>query len=180
MRHFLIPIIFSLLPFSLTAQKYNTSAGVRFGTDWGITAKQRVYENITGEFIIQSGLFRDEVMLTLLGAYHQRIAGRRFNLYFGGGLHKGWLTQDVEGSDLKDPFGIDLIGGIEIVVAGIHFSYDIKPGFNLSGGESDIFLQSGISARYVFVKEERLPWEPDKRTQRQKRREKRRRQRGKN
>ena len=164
----------------LVAQKYNTSAGIRLGTDWGITAKQRIYDNITGEFIIQSGLFRDEVMLTLVGAYHQKLIGKRFNLYYGGGIHKGWLSNKLEGSQLTDPFGIDLIGGVDFTIAGINLSYDLKPGVNLSGGQSKVFLQSGISARYIFIKRERLSWEPDNKTIRQKNRERRKRKKDRN
>lgn len=181
MRNQLLSIAFlCLFGLSANAQSYNTAAGIRLGTDWGLTVKQRVYDNITGEFIIQSSLFRDETMLTLLGTQHQKLIGKRFNLYYGGGLHKGWLPSNLEGADLKDPFGIDLIGGIDLTIAGINLSYDFKPGINLVGGQSSLFLQSGISARYVFVKNERLSWEPDNKTLRQKRREKRKRKRQKN
>ncbi|MEO0341496.1 MAG: hypothetical protein AAF242_20080, partial [Bacteroidota bacterium] len=57
------------------------------------------------------------------------------------------------------------------------FSYDLKPGINLSGGQSSVFLQSGLSARYVFSKRSQLSWEPDNKTLRQKRRDKKRRKR---
>ncbi|HKK77617.1 MAG TPA: hypothetical protein VJ953_21235 [Saprospiraceae bacterium] len=168
---------FLLLGLSAKAQSYNTAAGLRLGTDWGLTVKQRVYDNITGEFIVQSSLFRDETMLTLLAAQHQRFIGKRFNIYYGGGIHKGWLPAEFEGSEIRDPFGIDFIGGIDLTIAGINISYDLKPGVNLSGGQSTIFLQSGLSARYVFAKNDRLSWEPDNRTLRKKRREKRRKKR---
>jgi hypothetical protein len=168
-------IIFSCL--SAKAQSYNTAAGLRLGTDWGLTVKQRVYDNITGEFIVQSSLFRDETMLTLLATQHQRMIGKRFNIYYGGGIHKGWLPSSFEGSEIRDPFGIDFIGGIDLTIAGINISYDLKPGLNLVGGQSTIFLQSGLSARYVFIKNERLSWEPDNKTLRKRKREKRRKKR---
>lgn len=164
---------------SAKAQSYNTAAGVRLGTDWGLTVKQRVYDNITGEFMVQSSLFRDEIMLTLLGTQHKKLIGKRFNIYYGAGIHKGWLPSNLEGADLKDPFGFDVIGGIDLTIAGINLSYDFKPGINIVGGQSSLFLQSGLSARYVFVKNERLSWEPDNKTLRQKRREKRRKKRDK-
>jgi hypothetical protein len=180
MKNYCLLLFFFLTSLASYAQSYNTTAGIRLGTDWGITAKQRVYDNITAEFIFQSSLFRDETMMTLLGAYHQKVVGKRFNLFYGGGIHKGWLPKNVEGSDLTNPFGIDLIGGIELTVLGINFSYDLKPGINLTGGQSAVFIQSGLSARYVFIKNERLSWEPDNKTLRQRRRERRRRQKGKN
>lgn len=178
-------LFFALFMGSLfaSAQSYNTAAGLRLGTDWGLSVKQRVYDNITGEFILQSSLFREETMLTLLVSEHQKLIGKRFNIYFGGGIHKGWLPVEFEGSEFKDPFGIDVIGGIDLTIAGINVSYDLKPGINLSGGQSSLFLQSGLSLRYVFAKNERLSWEPDNKTLRKKRREKkrkkRRRQKGK-
>lgn len=179
MKNHLLLFFCCLFSLSLSAQSYNTTAGIRLGTDWGITAKQRVYDNITAELIFQSSLLKEETMLTLLGAYHQKVVGKRFNLFYGGGIHKGWIPNNAETADLTNPFGIDLIGGIELTVLGINFSYDLKPGLNLTGGQSSLFLQSGLSARYVFIKNERLNWEPDNRTLRQKRRERNKRQRQK-
>ena len=49
---------------SLLAQSYNTAGGLRLGTDWGLTVKQRVYDNWTAELLVQSSLVRDETMLT--------------------------------------------------------------------------------------------------------------------
>lgn len=177
MKNYLLLFFCCLFSLNLSAQSYNTTAGIRLGTDWGVTVKQRVYDNITAELIFQSSLLKKETMLTLLGAYHQKMVGKRFNLFYGGGIHKGWIPNDQETANLTDPFGIDLIGGIELTVLGINFSYDLKPGVNLVGGQSTVFLQSGLSARYVFVKNERLNWEPDNKTLRQNRRERNRRQR---
>lgn len=177
MKNYLLLLFCALSALTLSAQSYNTTAGIRLGTDWGITAKQRVYDNITGEFILQSSLLKNETMLTLLGAYHQRVIGRRFNLFYGGGIHKGWIPNNGETAGLANPFGIDLIGGIELTAFRINFSYDLKPGLNLIGGQNTFFIQSGLSARFVFIKNERLSWEPDNRALRQRKRERNRRQR---
>ena len=161
---------------SISAQAYNTTAGLRLGTDWGLSVKQRAYDNITAELIFQSSLVRDESMFTLMGMTHQRVISKRFNLYYGGGLHAGWYSGKAQDS-FGNPFGIDLIGGIEMTIAKLHLSYDIKPAINLSGGEKTFYAQTGISLRYVLVPREQLSWEPDKKTQRQNRRDKKRRKR---
>lgn len=164
----------------LSAQSYNTATGVRLGTDWGLSIKQRIYDNYTGELILQSSLLRDETTLSLLATQHQRLIGKRFNLFFGGGIHQGWLPQSEQEDNLKtNPFGLDFIAGIDLTVGGINLSYDLKPGINLTGGYTPLFLQSGLSIRYVLVKHERLPWEPDAKTRRQKKREKRKEQKDK-
>ncbi|MEM6379587.1 MAG: hypothetical protein AAF705_15380 [Bacteroidota bacterium] len=176
MKNYLLLFSVCIITLNLSAQSYNTTAGIRLGTDWGITAKQRVYDNITGEFILQSSLLKKETMVTVLGAYHQKVVGKRFNLFYGGGIHKGWIPNNGETAGLQNPFGIDLIGGIELTAFRINFSYDLKPGVNLVGGQNTLFLQSGLSARFVFIKNERLSWEPDNRTLRQRKRERNRRQ----
>ena len=140
-------------------QAYNTAGGIRFGTDWGLTLRQRVYENITAELLIQSSLQREETAITLLGINHQPILIRNLNLFYGAGLHKGWYTEK-EGEPVKsDPFGFDLMGGIEFTIAKVNLSWDFKPAINISGGESTFYSQTGVSLRYVFWKREKYDWE---------------------
>lgn len=136
----------------LAAQSYNTALGLRLGSDWGITAQQRIADHTTIEGILQSSFARKEVVLSLLAEQHYKIISRRFNIYVGGGLHKGWLTDDK--MEAKDPFGISLIGGLEFTMGRINLSYDFKPAINLIGGESWIYFHQGLSARYVIIKRE--------------------------
>ncbi len=165
---------------SLWAQSYNTAVGMRLGTDWGLTARQRVYENISAELLIQSSLQREETMLTLLALQHNPLLSRRLNFFFGGGFHVGWLTPEADALDPGDPAGIDLLAGIEVTLGGLNLSYDFKPAINLGGGEKTFYSQTGISMRYVFWKRERYSWEKSpERRDRERRRKQRRRERSK-
>ena len=134
-------LTFTLLAFglSLFSQSYNTSLGMRLGTDWGVTLNQRVLKRVTVEAIGQSSLQRDEFMLTGLGKHHFPIISRRFNIYFGGGLHKGWNSNP----EIQDPWGMDLVGGIEFTAARINISYDFKPAFNFSGRRAELLQSDG-------------------------------------
>ncbi len=149
-RKMLITLLSAAWACWLHGQSYTTAGGLRMGTDWGLTLQQRVLERATAEVILQSSLQREEVMLTVLGEYHQPILSRRLNLYGGGGLHKGFLTSREAG--WKAPVGLTLIGGAEFTIARLALSWDFKPAINLSGGERNFYAQTGVSVRYVFVK----------------------------
>ena len=144
--------------FFAAAQSYDTAAGMRFGTDWGITFKQRIAKKTTMEAILQSQFSNNDVFLNLLVEQHVPIASRRINLYTGAGLHGGWLDTP-EGSDLKNPFGISGIVGAEFTPGRLNISYDFKPILNLVGGRKTFQLQTGFSLRYVIVKRK---WQPIK------------------
>lgn len=157
MRYFvsILVLVFSLT-VSLQAQSYFTAGGLRMGTDWGLTIQQRVTKRTTVELILQSSFFRDEGMVTLLGERHTPLISRRFNLYIGGGLHKGWHTvkpiYGVDEPERPGPFGITAIAGAEMTIGRLNLSYDIKPALNITGGDKFAYLQSGVSARYVIAK----------------------------
>lgn len=172
-------ILLTALCFSLTAQSYNTVAGMRLGTDWGLTVKQRVYDNYTAELLVQSSLVREETMITVLAARHHNILTRHLNIYFGAGLHKGWVGEGTDPEnppDYGDSFGLDGIGGIEFTIGQVNVSYDIKPAVNLVGGEKRFYTQTGISLRYRLWKRNKLQWEKSKkRRERERRRRKKRR-----
>lgn len=164
----------------LPAQSYNTAAGIRLGTDWGLTVRHRVYNNFVIEGLVQSSLLRDETNLTLLATQHQPILIRNVNLYFGGGFHKGWINE-IEGESgiaIDDPFGLDLLVGIELTLGRLNFTYDVKPAINISGGERTFYTQTGVSMRYVLWKRDKYEYEYNKkRRERRKRRRERRRER---
>ena len=144
------------------AQSYNTAAGIRLGTDWGISLRQRLYENYSAELIVQSSLQREEGALTLLGIAHKPLLMRNLNLYGGGGLHAGWSSELKNGEAVPNPFGIDFIAGAELTLAKINISWDFKPAINLYGGNSVFYTQTGVSIRYVLSKREKYDWEKNK------------------
>ncbi len=138
--------------YSAQAQHYMTTGGLRMGTDWGFTIQQRLLDRATGEFIFQNSLQREEVNVTLLFEQHNPLISKGFNVYYGAGLHKGWISGKENEVVPKDPFGITAIFGVEFTLARLNLSYDFKPAFNLSGGEKNIYAQTGVSLRYVFLK----------------------------
>ncbi|MEQ8705424.1 MAG: hypothetical protein RIC19_15965 [Phaeodactylibacter sp.] len=139
---------------SISAQSYDTAFGMRLGTDWGLTVKQRILDKTTLEVILQTSLQREEALVTLLGTQHLPFITKRLNLYVGGGLHKGWgnVPTNAEGNAYKDPFGLTIIGGLELSLGKLNLTYDIKPAINLIGGERTVYAQTGISVRYVILK----------------------------
>jgi len=126
----------------INAQSYNTTLGMRLGTDWGLTVKHRIASKTTLEGILQSSLQREEAIFTLMGAQHLPFITRRVNVYTGGGLHKGWggVALDRDGEPYRNPFGISLIGGIELTLARLNITYDLKPAINLVGGERTVYF----------------------------------------
>ncbi|MFD2514141.1 hypothetical protein ACFSRY_09710 [Pontibacter locisalis] len=138
------------------AQKYRTAAGVRIESDkFGLSLQQKLHEQGTLEAIIAVGA--REYSGTALYEWHFPILGKRFNYYLGAGAHVG---------NLKDNgvfTGADAILGVEYKVNGLPllFSADVKPAFHINH-EDWINLSSGISVRYVLVKEkkEKKSWWP--------------------
>jgi hypothetical protein len=148
------------------SQSYNTGVGLRMGTEWGLTLRQRYYKNNAVEMLLQSSLQREETQLTVLGLFHKPLLTRRLNFYYGAGFHKGWADQ-LEVS-YEDPWGIDFIAGLELTIGSINLSYDYKPAINLSGGAKTFDSQTGISLRYVIWKRDKYPWEQNSRKKRNK------------
>ncbi|MCC9167324.1 hypothetical protein [Pontibacter harenae] len=139
------------------AQKYRTAGGLRFDSEQiGLTLQQKLHEGGTLEVI--GSLRSREYSGTALYERHYPLLGKRLNYYLGAGAHIG---------NLKDHgvfAGGDLIGGIEYKVNGlpILLSADIKPAFHVNH-EDWVDLSTGISVRYVFIKEkqpERKKWWP--------------------
>lgn len=149
-------LLFLLLSVLFTnAQSYDLAAGMRLGTDWGLTIMPRVAKKTTVEVLLQSSLQREEVLFTLLGEQHFPILSRRLNIYYGAGFHKGWINEnDANDVPYKDPFGLTFIGGIELSLGRLNLTYDFKPALNLSGGQEKFYTQTGISLRYVIIKRE--------------------------
>lgn len=136
----------------LLGQSYNTAAGIRLGSEFGITANQRIAKRITVEGILQKGITKNETALTLLIKKHVPVLSRRLNFYIGAGVHKGWISD--EKILYNNPIGITGIGGAEITIRKLNASFDFKPAFNVTGGTQKVYSQAALSVRYVFVKRE--------------------------
>ncbi|WP_242926149.1 hypothetical protein [Pontibacter vulgaris] len=131
------------------AQVYRTAAGVRLDSDrFGVTLQQKLHERGTIEGIFTVG--SREYSGTALYEWHFPILGRRFNYYLGAGGHVG---------NLKDSgvfTGADAILGVEYKVNGLPFllSADVKPAVHINH-EDWVDLSTGISIRYVILKEKK-------------------------
>ena len=152
MKNLIILSVLAISCLHLNAQSYNTAAGMRLGTEWGLTVKQRVAKKTTIEAILQSSLQREEFTVTLLGEQHYPLITRRLNVYAGAGLHKGWHTATIEDPEYKDPFGLSFVTGIEFSLGRLNLSYDFKPAVNISGGEQGFYSQTAVSMRYIINK----------------------------
>lgn len=144
-----------LFTLNLDAQAYMTAGGLRVGTDWGLTVQQRLTKNMTFEGIVQSSLQREEVLITALAERHYPLIYRGLNLYTGGGLHKGFSSKNPSGelvlTNYRDPMGLTLIGGAELTLGRFNIAYDFKPAINVIGGQQKVYVQTGVSVRYVFL-----------------------------
>jgi|AntRauTorckE5430_2_1112549.scaffolds.fasta_scaffold15812_2 hypothetical protein len=170
MKARLLTLLLICTTLGMRAQSYDTAFGMRLGTDWGLTVKQRIFDKTTLEAILQTSLQREEALVTLMGTQHLPFITKRLNLYAGGGLHKGWGSVEFnsEGNAYEDPFGLTLIGGLELSLGKLNLTYDIKPAINLVGGERTVYTQTGISLRYVLLKRN---WLEKKRRKRRRKRE---------
>ncbi|MFN0031899.1 MAG: hypothetical protein ACKVOR_07055 [Flavobacteriales bacterium] len=129
-----------------SAQTYFLSAGLRAGTELGLTVQQKLWKQGTLESIITTN--RDRWQLQGLVEYHRKFIGRRFNYYLGLGPHIG-----QERGVASIYYGFTPITGVEVTLAGITFSWDYKPSINLGGTDAFVFHDSGLSIRMVLVKE---------------------------
>ncbi|NOZ34334.1 MAG: hypothetical protein GXO80_03430 [Chlorobi bacterium] len=167
----IILIIYLLFIFNFSySQSYFTAGGARLGTNWGLTFQQKILKHTTIEGIFQSSLVREELMLTGLVEHHFPLLTKRLNIYLGAGFHKGFVTDNT--TDYQSPYGMSVIAGAEFTIARFVISYDYKPAFNFSGGENFWYSQTGISVRYVFIKQNVF-----KKIKRRKERERKRRER---
>lgn len=179
MNRFLFSIAFVLfmLPGSfLTAQSWNTTGGIRLGTEWGLSFRQRFLDHTSAEGIVQKGFLSDDVVVTLLAEQHFPVISRRFNLYLGAGLHKGWFTDDKKREVYDNAFGISTIVGLEYTIGRLNLSYDFKPAINLTGGERAVDFHTGLTVRYVLWKRKSQlkQWFEDRRWEFWKKKEKQR------
>lgn len=153
MKQRILTVFFLVCPFLFFSQSYDASAGLRIGTEWGLTGKGRVANRTTVEGLLQKSLLnQQQTVLTGLVEFHEPFISKRFNFYKGVGLHKGWIPKKEKYKALKNSFGISGVAGIEMTMVRYNISYDIKPALNLTGGHKIVDFQTGFSIRYVVDK----------------------------
>jgi hypothetical protein len=134
-------------PYIANGQAYITSGGIRFGTELGLTIQQKIPGTNTIEGIVTTNKYRWQVQG--LFEHHRRLLGKRLNYYYGIGPH--WGDEKAYGKY----FGITPVTGVEFTIAKLTISYDYKPSFNIKGGSSFIFHDSGLSVRAVIIRKTR-------------------------
>ncbi len=153
MKYLTFVFAFLLSTTMIQAQTYNTAVGLRMGSGIGLSVQQRIANKTTIEGIVNNRFKQDLVTVTLLGEQHFPILFKRFNVYTGMGVHKGWYTgQANDGIAYDDPFGVSFIAGGEISIGRFNVSYDYKPAFNITGGEKAFAGESSLSVRYIINK----------------------------
>lgn len=160
-------VFFAFLSQSI-AQTYNFSGGIRLGTEIGVSLKYRIADKVTLEGIVQSPIRQEEVITSLLFEKHNSILTKGFNIYYGGGVQKGWVTSEIR--EFDDAFGVVAILGAEFNIARLNLSYDFKPAVNVIGGAAPVVLQTGISIRYIFDKRNVFLPDPKKKSKKKKKR----------
>jgi hypothetical protein len=150
-----------LMASGAMAQQYTTAAGIRAGSEIGITLQQHLWNKYSFEAIIQQGFSNRRTTITALMEQHHNILGRGANFYLGAGPHLGLYGQsskNIEGGSAT-AFGLSLIGGLELKLGRTLLSLDYKPMFNLAGADRVFEGQTAVSVRYVFLKAQKKPKE---------------------
>ena len=149
-------IIFSLfvLGFSVDAQDYRTSAGLRAGFPYGVTVKHFLNETNALEGILASS-WGGFVVTGLYENVHWTGEYPGLNWFWGFGAHLGfWGTRSnfIDDPGVGSIVGADLVLGLEYTFDEIplNLSLDVMPSVNLIGYTGWNGVQGGLSVRYVF------------------------------
>lgn len=151
MRHLILIILLSQHVFSLQAQFYKTTWGVRLDDDqFGFNLTQKVAKEFTIELF--SDFDKKELRYGGHIRHHSKIAGSKLNWCQGVGAHGGLLKP-------RNSFwGINPVVGAEykFMLFPLLVSFDINPFIYISGSHPEFWsLQTIFSIKYVLVKEEK-------------------------
>jgi hypothetical protein len=151
-------LIFGLLWTSIVTfgQNYKTAGGIRIGNEIGLTVQQFIQKHQTIELMLSSGIRTKDARLDLLWEDHYPMLGRRFNAYYGIGIHFARPSEN-NSSFVKQRGLVGVLGG-ELALGKYLISADVKPIVNFSAGSSQYVFEfmPAVSVRYIFVKRENL------------------------
>ncbi len=142
----------------LWGQSYFSTGGIRLGTDYGLSFKQRILKKTTVEGILFStDNGKSNLGFAIVATKHKPILTRNFNIFYGAGLTKHWTyTEKEEGTFKYHKWGIPIQAGLEFTIGRINLSWDYTPILYFSGlayaanGPAFSSLK-GLSVRYVFI-----------------------------
>lgn len=150
MRQFILFVISAMGFVPLSSQSYVTAIGLRMGSNFGISAQQRIFKQFTIEGIVSANPISHETTGTILAEIHNPLISRRFNFYIGGGLHNRWL--DNADANRLVRRGVTGIAGAEMTLGRVNIAWDYKPVYHLNVTDFPFESETAISLRYVFVK----------------------------
>ena len=160
-KHAGLLLIFLFLTTALWSQKYNYTAGVRIGTEFGGTVAARIGKKATLEGLGQYSHFYNSSRIAVLLRQHQGLLGKRFNIYIGGG--PGWSWYHSEDQDIKDEQSLNVLAifGVEGTIGRLNISWDYKPVYAFAGPRT-FSSETALSLRYVIIKRKWRPFKKKK------------------
>lgn len=134
-----------------SAQAYDTTLGIRLGSDLGVTFVQRVGKKVTLEGMYRDAIFDDNRNIDVLVKRHFNPIIRKINLFAGIGLGHISLL-DVDRSSIANSASIPLMIGGELVISRLHLSVDYQPSiaFSQLSGQR-IISSAAFSIRYIIA-----------------------------
>ncbi len=151
MKSILLFFVVSILTVRpLFAQHYDIAAGIRMGSEFGLSAQTRILEHTTIESMVHTSLYRNYQAATVIIEQHQNLLTDRLNFYGGVGPYQCFARDTMTAL----PGGISLILGTEISIGRLNVSWDYKPTVNLWGKDDRKFSgETALTIRYIFKKE---------------------------
>lgn len=158
-KNIIFTLILSIAFFTLAAQDYNQSAGLRGGSLNGLTYKQFLGSESAFEGIVYTR-WRGIQVTGLYEIHANAFEVDKLQWYYGAGAHLGLFSgyKDHPFFDEKDRnesfmlLGVDAIIGIEYTIEEIPLvvGIDWKPEFNLVGHQGFWFGDTSLSIRYYW------------------------------
>jgi len=151
---YIVILFISLTATFLSAQKYNTLAGIRIGDDFGISFAQRVAKKTTVELNHQPGTFAGRQLTTIFAKQHYPLITKRINFFMGAGVYtRNVVEQTAEYETAVRSNGLAMTFGAEISLGRLSISTDYQPlmTFNKNNVNQRFYTTSGLSLRYILV-----------------------------
>lgn len=148
-----ILITLFVLGFTVNAQDYRTSLGLRAGFPYGVTVKHFLNETNALEGILASS-WGGFVITGLYENEHWTGQYPGLNWYWGFGAHVGFWDSNhyIHDPDVTSVLGADFTLGLEYTFDEIplNLALDLMPSVNLIGYTGWGGIHGGLSIRYVF------------------------------
>ena len=142
----------TVLTFTLSAQHYNTSLGVRLGYDSGLALKYFVTPENAAEFILS--VSPRYFQLVGMYEYQQPVPGSSdLSWMVGVGGHVGGIHHDKDEHKSNLLLGVDLMAGLEYGIPRTPYTvaFDWKPSFNFTNSYNDYWFHGfALSLRYTL------------------------------